>query len=116
MVGKSNVNPLHAIVYQTLAIQQMLYLLGSLLLQVQKEPKLQILTAVKFSEKTNIFPKLTPLLPKIRLIDGQIPPDFLTYPSLDKLKKGTESHIGHAKKMFPTDNIKIIFMESHLGK
>ncbi len=38
------------------------------------------LTAVKFSEKTNIFPLLTPLLTKIKLTDGQTPPDFLTCP------------------------------------
>ncbi len=37
-------------------------------------------TAVKFSEKTNILLLLTPLLPKIRLTDGQIPSDFLTCP------------------------------------
>ncbi len=40
----------------------------------------QVLIAVRFSEKTNIFLLLTPLLPKIRLTDGQIPPDFLTCP------------------------------------
>ena len=39
-----------------------------------------MLTVVKFSEKTYIFPLLTPLLPKIGLTDGKITPDFLTCP------------------------------------
>ncbi len=32
--------------------------------------------------KTPIFPLLTPLQPKIRMSDGQIPPDFMTCPCI----------------------------------
>ncbi len=47
---------------------------------IHMESKLEVLIALKLSEKTNILPLLTPLLPKIRLTDGQIPLDFLTCP------------------------------------
>ena len=72
--GETTVNPLHANVSITLAISWMLYLLGSLHLQVQKESILQLLTAVKILETTHIFLLLIPLQPEMKLKMGRYPP------------------------------------------
>ena len=101
LVDKITLNPLHAKINLTLAIPQILYMLISLHLQVQKESKPQILTGVKFSEKTHIFSLLTHLLPKIGVKNGQIPPDSLTHP----YQMEDEPH---------TENIQIFLHPPHL--